>query len=219
MERHAARSAASSRADREARPKEDATLVGRARRLARIEGGYAFGSTARRLSGVLGSRSSGAGPCRPLLREREGNPHRLAVCWWCGGGGDLEPQAPKGVDGVQSCFPRHQPLWGVAIRSAHLDGAKGQGLAVKPVSDTIHYKRKLGDKGQLVVCTDGSGSVVQAATTDLSLGHPWARREHRGPWALSVVMSHGIFRIVGRRPARPNSSACRLGSRGAFPEG
>lgn len=40
----------------------------------------------------------------------------------------------------------------------------------------------------------------QAAATGLFIGHPWARREHRDLWAISVTMSHGIFRMVGLAP-------------------
>jgi hypothetical protein len=115
--------------------------------------------------------------------------------------------AATALEGVEFTIPAAPAAVRAAINSAYAHGAKAKllsmasGIRFTPTNDGLRYETKTGDAGRVVVRGgSSSGTAVRASATELFVGHPAIRRDHQGIWAISIVISHGIFRTLGLAP-------------------
>jgi hypothetical protein len=109
-------------------------------------------------------------------------------------------------EGIEFMVPAEAVAVRAAISSAYTRGAKSKVLSVAtgirctPTNDGLRYDTKTGDAGRVVVRAGSSGTAVRASASTLFVGHPAILRDHRGIWAISVLICHGIFRMLGLAP-------------------
>lgn len=117
--------------------------------------------------------------------------------------------AAEAMEGVSFVIPYPPSVVADAIQRAHNQGAMAAirghftGVSVEPLGPTgFATNSKMGDTGEISISNDPAGSLVQARALSLYVGMPprHLNTTSTGIWAISVSISHGIYKMLGITP-------------------
>ena len=121
--------------------------------------------------------------------------------------------AATALEGVSFVLAYPPSLVAAALDKTHnkgtaaaIRGAFGGVSVVAVANKAFAYQSKFGDQGQIVITSDPAGAHVQARTTNLYVGAPqkMLNTSSTGIWALSVAITHGLYRLAGVTPGAAN---------------
>lgn len=115
--------------------------------------------------------------------------------------------AAKALEGVSFTVAAPPDAVVSAITTMYCVGAKAKlrsktaRLEIDPAGRTsFSYRTKIGDRGSISIRPQGSGSLVEARTDEISIGSHPATQFRRGIMGISSSIVHGFCKACGVAP-------------------